>query len=349
MGSVALFVPHVGCPQQCSFCDQRAITGGAQPPTPWQVWQTAQAAASHLGQRVKDTEIAFFGGSFTAIPRGQMLSLLAPAKEAVERFGFRGLRCSTRPDAIDGEVLSLLKAHHMVAVELGAQSMDGEVLRRNRRGHSPEDTVRAAGLIRAAGLELGLQMMTGLYGSTPEKDVETARALIALQPATARVYPTVVLEGTHLAALYRQGHYHPQTLEEAVALCARLLPLFEGCGSSGWGFTPRRMWSAGGWRGPTTPPSGSWWRAAGSSPGCCRSWKSGLPAPMRCGCAPGSCPWPRGRGAATWRPWPGGVMRCALRRTPPWPPGALGWGPRKQETRKGNRRNDFKIFGTAGV
>ena len=144
MGSVALFVPHVGCPQQCSFCDQRAITGGAQPPEPWQVWQTAQAAASHLGRQVKDTEIAFFGGSFTAIPRGQMLSLLAPAKEAVERFGFRGLRCSTRPDAIDGEVLSLLKAYHMVTVELGAQSMDGEVLRRNRRGHSPEDTVRAA-------------------------------------------------------------------------------------------------------------------------------------------------------------------------------------------------------------
>ena len=230
MGNVAIFVPHVGCPQQCSFCDQRAITGGAQPPTPWQVWQTAQAAASHLGQRAKDTEIAFFGGSFTAIPRGQMLALLAPAKEAVERFGFRGLRCSTRPDAIDGEVLSLLKGYHMVAVELGAQSMDGEVLRRNRRGHSPEDTVRAAGLIRAAGLELGLQMMTGLYGSTPEKDVETARALIALKPATVRVYPTVVLEGTHLAALYRQGRYKPQSLEEAVELCARLLPLFEEAG-----------------------------------------------------------------------------------------------------------------------
>ena len=100
----------------------------------------------------------------------------------MERFGFRGLRCSTRPDAIDGEVLSLLKAYHMVAVELGAQSMDGEVLRRNRRGHSPEDTVRAAGLIRAAGLELGLQMMTGLYGSTPEKGVNAiGRLLLALK------------------------------------------------------------------------------------------------------------------------------------------------------------------------
>ena len=181
MGNVAIFVPHVGCPQQCSFCDQRAITGGAQVPTPQQVWDTAQAAAAHLGDRVGETEIAFFGGSFTAIPREQMLSLLAPAKAAVERWGFRGLRCSTRPDAVDGEVLSLLKAHHMVAVELGAQSMDEEVLRRNRRGHTPADTAQAAGRIKAAGLELGVQMMTGLYGSTPEQDLETARALIALK------------------------------------------------------------------------------------------------------------------------------------------------------------------------
>ena len=230
MGNVAVFVPHVGCPQQCSFCDQRAITGGGRAPTPQQVWETAQAAAVHLGERVRETEIAFFGGSFTAIGREYMLSLLAPAKEAVERLGFRGLRCSTRPDAIDGEVLSLLKAHHMAAVELGAQSMDREVLRLNRRGHTPEDTVRAAGLIREAGLELGVQMMTGLYGSTSEKDLKTAKALIALRPDTARIYPTVVLEGTPLAELYRRGLYRPQTVEEAVDLCAQLLPLFEEAG-----------------------------------------------------------------------------------------------------------------------
>lgn len=230
MGNVAVFVPHVGCPNQCSFCDQRAITGGAQAPTPQQVWDTARSAAVHLGDRVKETEIAFFGGSFTAIPREQMVSLLAPAKEAVERFGFRGLRCSTRPDAVDREVLSLLKAYHMAAVELGAQSMDSQVLELNHRGHTPEDTVRAAGLIREAGLELGVQMMTGLYGSTSEKDLKTAKALIALGPDTARIYPTVVLEGTPLAELYRRGLYRPQTVEEAVDLCARLLPLFEEAG-----------------------------------------------------------------------------------------------------------------------
>ena len=229
-GNVALFVPHVGCPCRCSFCDQRAITGGGEAPTPDQVWEAAKTAAAHLGERTAQTEIAFFGGSFTAIPREYMLSLLEPAKEAVERWRFYGVRCSTRPDAVEEEVLSLLKEHHATAVELGAQSMDEEVLRKNRRGHTAEDTRRAARLIKEAGLELGLQMMTGLYGSTPERDLETARQLIALGPATARIYPTVVLEGTELARLYREGVYRPQTLEEAVELCGDLLPLFEGAG-----------------------------------------------------------------------------------------------------------------------
>ena len=230
MGHVAIFVPHVGCPQQCSFCDQHAITGDDQAPTPEQVWQTAQAAAAHLGDRVNTTQIAFFGGSFTAIPREYMTALLVPAKEAVERFGFAGLRCSTRPDAVDAPTLELLKAHHMTAVELGAQSMDDRVLAQNRRGHTAQDTIRAAGLIKEAGLELGLQMMTGLFGSSPEQDLDTARALIALHPDTARIYPTLVLEHTQLAALYRAGQYHPQTLEEAVELCAQLLTLFEEAG-----------------------------------------------------------------------------------------------------------------------
>ena len=339
MGSVALFVPHVGCPQQCSFCDQRAITGGVQPPTPWQVWETAQAAASHLGEQVKETEIAFFGGSFTAIPRGQMLSLLAPAKEAVERFGFRGLRCSTRPDAVDGEVLSLLKAYHMVAVELGAQSMDGEVLRRNRRGHSPEDTVRAAGLIRAAGLELGLQMMTGLYGSTPEKDVETARALIALRPATARDLPHGGAGGhPSCRRCTGRGTIHPQTLEEAVALCARLLPLFEEAGvrvirvglHAQEDVERRRV------AGPYHPAFRELVESRRFLARLLPELEKQPPAPMRCGCAPGSCPWPRGRSAATWRPWPGGAMRCALRRGRlPGPRALRGGAPGNEKRERG--------------
>lgn len=176
-----------------------------------------------------DAEIAFFGGSFTAIGRDYMLELLEAAAPFVGG-AFRGIRISTRPDAVDGETLGLLRRYGVTAVELGAQSMDDGVLDQNLRGHTAADVERAAGLVRDAGFELGLQMMTGLYGSDEARDFMTAERLAACAPDTVRVYPTVVMEGTGLAALWRAGAYRPQTLEEAVSLGARLLEFFEGKG-----------------------------------------------------------------------------------------------------------------------
>lgn len=140
---------------------------------------------------------------------------------------FKGIRISTRPDCIDDEVLDLLKAYRVTTVELGAQSMDDAVLLANDRGHTAEDVRRASELIKSRGFDLGLQMMTGLYQSTPDSDIQTALKFIALQPSCVRIYPTIVMKGTRLGDLYEQGLYQPQTLEEAVALCARLIRLFE--------------------------------------------------------------------------------------------------------------------------
>ncbi len=174
-----------------------------------------------------DAQIAFFGGSFTAIDRGEMQRLLAAAYPYVKRGDFSGIRVSTRPDAIDEERLALLKAHGVTTVELGAQSMDDTVLRRCRRGHTVADVERAAALIRKAGLSLGLQMMTGLPSDTDEGALHTAQRLADLSPAEVRIYPTLVVEGTPLAEEYRAGTYQPQTVEQAVRLCARLLTFFE--------------------------------------------------------------------------------------------------------------------------
>lgn len=228
--NIALFVPHIGCPRQCSFCDQRAITGGAQAPAPADVEKAAATAARTLGERARDAEVAFFGGSFTAIDQSYMEALLQAAQEAVARYHFKGIRLSTRPDAVGEGMLALLSQYGVTAIELGAQSMDDGVLALNRRGHTAAQTADAARRIKARGFELGVQMMTGLYGDTDEKALLTGERLIALGPQTVRIYPTVVLPGTELAALYQAGEYIPQTLEQAVELCARLLPLFEGAG-----------------------------------------------------------------------------------------------------------------------
>ena len=222
--NVALFVPHAGCPHDCSFCNQKTISGKSEPLTLRDIDEAVQTALSTAD--CNKGEIAFFGGSFTAIDRDYMVSLLERAYEYVKKGLFAGIRISTRPDCIDEEILTVLKKYGVTAIELGCQSMDDGVLRLNKRGHTAEDVINAARLIKSYGFEFGVQMMTGLYGDSAEKSIETAKRLIALAPDTARIYPTVVLEGTALCALYRQGAYTPQSVEDAATLCAELLLLF---------------------------------------------------------------------------------------------------------------------------
>lgn len=224
--NVALFVPHAGCPHQCMFCNQRHIAGAAGMPSARDIQTACQTARRTLPPGAK-AQIAFFGGSFTAIPRSDMEALLQAAAPFVKSGDFTGIRVSTRPDAVDSEVLEVLKHYGVTTVELGAQSMNDAVLTRCGRGHTAKQVETASALIQKAGLSLGLQMMTGLPDSTDEIDEQTAQALAALRPDEVRIYPTLVIDGTPLGIEYRQGKYVPQSLEQAVDLCARLLVFFE--------------------------------------------------------------------------------------------------------------------------
>lgn len=231
--NVAIFVPNLGCPHACSFCDQREIAGQEEIPTPEFVRETAKKALSDMGENAKNAEIAFFGGSFTCIERKFMEELLAaayPFTVKTNESAFKGIRISTRPDAITPEILDVLKSYNVKAIELGAQSMDNAVLKMNSRGHTADDIVNASKLIKDYGFELGLQMMTGLYGSDDNKDIETAKKIAELGPKTVRIYPTITLEGTALATFYKRGLYKPSSLDDAVRLCAKLLTFFEDRG-----------------------------------------------------------------------------------------------------------------------
>ena len=226
-GNISIFVPHLGCPQQCSFCNQKTITGKQSQPTPQDVRNAVETALKRKGYWY---EIAFFGGSFTAIDRDYMISLLSTASEYIDGKVIKGIRVSTRPDFIDDDILTLLKKYGVTSIELGAQSMDDEVLKANLRGHTSQDVVNASKLIKSHGFKLGLQMMTGLYLDNDEKAIETAKKLISLHPDTIRIYPTVVLKGTYLAELFDKGIYTPQNVDDAANLCTKLVPMFENEG-----------------------------------------------------------------------------------------------------------------------
>lgn len=220
-----LFIPHAGCEHGCVYCAQRSVTGQAAPVTPEDVTAALAALAFDVD------ELAFYGGSFTALPLETQRGLLGAAAPFLAAGKIKKIRVSTRPDAIDDGALDLLAGGGVGTIELGAQSMDDGVLARCRRGHRAEDTVRAAARIREhGGFQLVLQMMTGLPGSNDALDRATAVALAALRPDGARIYPTVILRDTLLYTLWRRGKYREHTVEDAVRVCAEILPVFGAAG-----------------------------------------------------------------------------------------------------------------------
>lgn len=226
---IPVFVPHLGCPNDCVFCNQRRISGSVTPAAPSDVREAIERA---LTLTPPDTrrQLAFYGGSFTAIPVEEQEALLGAAQPYLERGDIAAIRLSTRPDAIDNAVLARLRRYGVETVELGAQSMDERVLALSGRGHTAQDVRDASKAVKAAEFKLILQMMTGLPGSSDESDLESAREIAALSPDGVRVYPTVIVRDTALYDMWKAGRYTEHTVEDAVRVCARILPVFEGAG-----------------------------------------------------------------------------------------------------------------------
>ncbi|MBQ4517797.1 MAG: radical SAM protein [Clostridia bacterium] len=219
--TIPIFVPHWGCPCDCLFCDQKKITGLREEMTPERAALIIEEGISRK-QPGDVLEIGFFGGSFTGIPAPKQEALLSLAHKAKLAGKVDGIRLSTRPDYINETVLKRLLSFGVTTVELGAQSMDDDVLAFNRRGHSAEQTKRAAQAIRESGIGLGLQMMIGLPGDSFEKAMMTAEEFAKLSPDCVRIYPTLVIRDTGLDELYKNGQYTPLSVEEAVWQCSRL-------------------------------------------------------------------------------------------------------------------------------
>lgn len=224
--NISVFVPHIGCPHRCSFCNQNTISGTQKAPNGEEVREICTKALSEV-KSPENTEIAFFGGSFTAVPRRYMTELLEAAYEFTGEGKFHGIRISTRPDCIDREILDILKKYGVTAVELGAQSMADDVLLANERGHTAEDVYKASELIKSYGFELGLQMMIGLYKSDIKTERETMKKIIEIHPDTVRIYPVVILKNTKLGELYQSGEYKTSEFDEVVQLSAMMLRRFD--------------------------------------------------------------------------------------------------------------------------
>lgn len=222
---IPIFVPHRGCPHDCIFCNQKKITGVSTDMTSDDVKNIVKEYLTTIDKDAS-VEIAFFGGSFTAIDVDIQKSLLSVAKEYVDKKLVQDIRISTRPDCINQEILTMLKKYNTSIIELGVQSLDEEVLKNSIRGHHATDVFESAKLIKENNIQLGLQMMIGLPSDTEEKCINTAREFIKLNPDCVRIYPTLVVKETGLENLLAKKEYNPFSLEKSIQIVKKLLALY---------------------------------------------------------------------------------------------------------------------------
>ena len=224
---IPIFVPHLGCPNDCIFCNQRSISGQKKQVTGEEVKQTIKEYLETFKNEDAHKEVAFFGGSFTGIEPEKQEELLQVAYEHVENGEIDSIRVSTRPDYIDKTILKRLKKYKVKTIEIGVQSSNDYILKQAKRGHTFEDVKKASKLIRRYGFDLGHQMMVGLPESTRIDELNTAKDLAKLKPKMIRIYPVLVIKNTELARMYQNGEYEPVTLEQAIETCKELYYFFE--------------------------------------------------------------------------------------------------------------------------
>ena len=223
---IPIFVPHLGCPNDCIFCNQRKISGQMKNVTENDVRDTIEFYLSNFKESNAHIEVAFYGGSFTGIDVELQNKLLQAAYDYIKEKKVHSIRVSTRPDYIDKDTLKRLRKYKVKTIELGVQSTNNFVLDRCKRGHTFEDVVKASKLIKRFRMKLGHQMMIGLPESTELDDIQTAKDLIKLRPNMVRIYPVLVIKGTELEKEYNENQYDALTVEQAIERCKELCYLF---------------------------------------------------------------------------------------------------------------------------
>jgi len=224
--TIPVFIPEKACPFRCIYCNQRAITNAADVPDPLEIKEKIESYLCSIPSSAT-VKVGFLGGSFTGMHIEEQNRYLDIVRPYVECGKIDSVQISTRPDYISDEILDNLKKYHVKIIELGAQSMNDDVLIHSGRGHTSDDTRNASAMIIKHGFELGLQMMIGLPGDNFDKTIKTAHEIISLGARYTRIYPTLVIRDTQLECMYKSSEYKPLTLDESIKYCKELVKIFD--------------------------------------------------------------------------------------------------------------------------
>jgi len=225
---IPIFLPNLGCPHQCAFCNQTSITG-VTPDTisPETLCLLITEFLEYKKTQRRCVQVSFYGGNFLGLKKDYIRVLLDETTKFVKNKKVDSIRFSTRPDTISNKQLDIIKNYPVSTIEIGVQSMDNQVLAMANRGHTALDTEKAAALLKEQNYDVGMQMMVGLPGDDETKSLFTAQRIASLSPDFVRIYPTVVLAHSRLAVWYRNGDYTPWSVSRCVSLVKNLYLFFK--------------------------------------------------------------------------------------------------------------------------
>lgn len=224
--NIPIFVPHIGCPYNCVFCNQNKITEIDHELKNSEIEDIIEKYLETVERENTFVEVAFFGGSFTGISSKKQENYLEIANKYLKEGLIDGIRISTRPDYINDKILERMSKYGVTTIEIGVQSLNENVINLSKRGHSIEAVIKAVELIKAYKFSLGIQIMIGLPGDNKEITIETTKKVVKLKPDFVRVYPTLVIKNTELGEMYFSGAYKPLNLDKAIEITAEVLKIF---------------------------------------------------------------------------------------------------------------------------
>ncbi len=258
---VAVMTEPMPCPGECIYCPTYPATPQSYTPKSPAVLrgtrnefdaarqvQDRLKALSQMGHPTDKVELIVMGGTFLSTPpdyqyrfikgcydalNGEESATLAEARRANQTARRRcvGLCIETRPDWCRQAEIDRMLEFGATRVELGVQTLDDDIFRLVKRGHTVDDVTLATSLLKRHGFKVHYHWMPGLPGATPEKDLDMFRQLFADQrfrPDGLKLYPTMVVAGTELETWYREGRYRPYPDDTMIELLAEIKALVPG-------------------------------------------------------------------------------------------------------------------------
>ncbi len=254
--NVSLLTKPYNCPGKCIFCPsqkgvpksylakepavQRAILTCFDPKKQIKARLEGLKMAGHPTDKIelriiggtwsyydKKYQTWFITNCFAACNNSRKISSLEKEQKKNEKTKHRiiGLTVETRPDYIDKKEIKRLRGLGVTRIELGVQSIYNDVLKKNKRGHSIKETIKATKLLKDAGFKVSYQIMPNLPGSSFKRDVEMLKELFsnsAFQPDLLKIYPLALVKESILYEWYKKKKFKPYPKQKLVKLLTEM-------------------------------------------------------------------------------------------------------------------------------